>query len=159
MQTAIGDPMQTVVEPRRLAPAQRLWCALIGACCLGVLGVAAWLTPSASGVGTHTQLGMPQCRWVAAAQIPCPTCGMTTAFAYAVHLHPWQSLKAQPMGFFLAVVTGIAFWASMHSALTGSRVAPTMLTLWQPRLIWIVGAFALGAWGYKIWAYRQGIVP
>ena len=40
--------------------------------CGGVLGFAAYLTPSAEGLGTHTQLGMPSCGWIHTMGIPCP---------------------------------------------------------------------------------------
>src|SRR5690606_33691507 len=55
----------------------------VGAGCLGVLGLAPWLTPAAAGHGTHGQLGLPPCGWVLAMGRPCPSCGMTTAFAHA----------------------------------------------------------------------------
>lgn len=159
MQTAIGDPMQTVVTPRRLSAGHRFLCAIIAASCLSLLALAASLDPDPSGLGTHQGLGLPPCQWVTVAGIPCVTCGMTTAFSHAVHLNPVDSFVAQPFGFLLAIATGVLFWACIHSALTASRVAPTLLILWQPKVIWIVGAFALASWAYKIWAFRQGFMP
>src|SRR6185503_8103051 len=69
---------------------RRLIAAVVMLGCGTVLGVAAWLTPSPTGIGTHQQLHMPQCGWIAIADLPCPTCGMTTAFAHAAHGHLWS---------------------------------------------------------------------
>lgn len=49
------------------------------------LGCCAVLTPDPSGRGTHRQLGLPGClvcRVSGASR--CPSCGLTTAFAYAM---------------------------------------------------------------------------
>ncbi len=51
---------------------------------VSLLGVAAWLDPSPEGLGTHSQLSLPPCGWILTMDLPCPTCGMTTAFAHRV---------------------------------------------------------------------------
>ena len=69
---------------------------LVSACT--VLAVARWLTPSASGYGTHTQLGLPPCTFLRLTHLPCPSCGLTTCFAWAVRLHFWKAFLANPFG-------------------------------------------------------------
>ncbi|NOX60289.1 MAG: DUF2752 domain-containing protein, partial [Planctomycetes bacterium] len=49
-----------------------------------IIGTAGFVTPDPKGFGTHEQLGQQRCSWPRQYAIPCPTCGMTTAFAYVV---------------------------------------------------------------------------
>jgi hypothetical protein len=63
-----------------------------------VLAVAFWLRPSATGYGTHTQLGLPPCNFLLLTHLPCPSCGLTTCFAYAVRLQFWKAFLANPFG-------------------------------------------------------------
>src|SRR3954465_7753926 len=88
--------------------------------CAAILGLAAWLTPSPNGLGTHSQLNLPPCGWIVMMDMPCPTCGMTTAFAHAAHGDLWASFLAQPMGCVLAIVTAMMFWVSLYITATGS---------------------------------------
>ena len=70
-----------------------------------MLGVARWLTPSPTGVGTHEQLGLPACMFLKLTGIPCPSCGLTTSVAHAVRFEFAAAFAAQPFGL---IVTGIA---------------------------------------------------
>lgn len=77
-----------------------------------VLGIARCLHPSASGMGTHEQLGLPPCKFLVLTGWPCPSCGLTTSFAYAAHLHFQQAFCANPFGLLLFVVAVVAIPAS-----------------------------------------------
>lgn len=78
--------------------ARRLpWLALALAA-LAVLVTSRLLTPSASGRGTHLALGLPPCGFLAWTGVPCPTCGLTTAFAQLAHGNLAASLRAHPLG-------------------------------------------------------------
>ena len=72
---------KTPVDGHRLPPAGRLIAALVAVGAAAPLVLAASLTPAAQGLGTHTALGLPACGWASMSGIPCPSCGMTTAFA------------------------------------------------------------------------------
>ena len=80
---------------------------LVSACT--VLAVARWLTPAASGYGTHTQLGLPPCNFLRFTHLPCPSCGLTICFAWPVRLHFWKAFLANPFGIlaFLGTVSVI----------------------------------------------------
>jgi hypothetical protein len=69
---------------------------LVSACTL--LAVAGWLQPAACGYGTHTQLGLPPCSFQRLTHLPCPSCGLTTCFAWAIRLHFWKAFLANPFG-------------------------------------------------------------
>lgn len=72
---------------------------LLAAAC-SVLAVALWLKPAACGYGTHTQLGLPPCNFLRVTHLPCPSCGLTTSFAYAVRFQFWKAFLANPFGLF-----------------------------------------------------------
>jgi len=75
---------------------------------LGLLGLGMALVPSPTGTGTHCQLGLPPCGMLETTGLPCPTCGMTTAFSLAAHGRFVEALATQPFGFtmFLLVAGG-----------------------------------------------------
>ena len=126
---------------------------LVALGCLGLLSLAATLKPSPTGVGTHLQLGLMQCGWMMSMGKPCPTCGMTTAFAHASHGNLARSFVAQPMGAALALATSAGFWVACHAMLTGSRVGVLCGNLLRPRVMWLVAAAAGLAWAYKLYSY------
>lgn len=130
--------------------ATRAFAGLIASGCFLLLSVAAWLSPSPDGYGTHTQLGVSECSWATMFDVPCPTCGMTTAFAHAAEGSFVASAAAQPFGFLLVLGTAIAFWGSLHVALFGSAIGQTATGMIRPSVMWIMGGAALAAWAYKI---------
>lgn len=162
MASAIDHPPvpaeSPAAAPLRASPGERWTCGALAAAALAVLGVAAWLTPSPTGIGTHRGLGMAPCGWIQAMSLPCPSCGMTTAFALAARGRFVASAAAQPMGFVLAVGTAASAVACLHTALTGSRLAHVLGARLTPRVILGLGILALLAWGWKVAAFR-GIIP
>jgi hypothetical protein len=119
-----------------------------------VLGAASLMSPAASGLGTHRQLNLPECGWITLADLPCITCGMTTAFSHAVRGNLPASLLAQPLGFLLALATAMTLIVAMHTAVTGSRLPMLFARLWTPRMLWLIAAVALAAWLFKIVTYK-----
>jgi hypothetical protein len=144
----IGAPVTAVPEVR-LGLGGRALAALVAAGCLGLLLVASRLDPSPAGHGTHTQLGLPACGWAMALGRPCPTCGMTTAFAWAVRGRLVASFLAQPMGMLLALGTAAGFWAGLYISCTGSQLGAVFGRMVTPRVLWILAALAGAAWAYK----------
>ncbi len=131
---------------------------LVAIASLALLAVAAWLTPSASGIGTHHQLGLPACGWMTSAGVPCPTCGMTTAFAAAADGDLLASFRAQPFGCLLAIATAATAVVAGFVAMTGSAVGGHLVRAVTPRIGWCILAFAMTAWLYKI-AVVRGFLP
>jgi hypothetical protein len=128
--------------------------AIVAASCAAVLGLAAWLTPSPTGLGTHEQLHLPLCGWIAFADMPCPTCGMTTAFAHAAHGNLADSFLTQPMGCLLALGTAITLLVSLHVMFTGSRLGWAFRKLWCQHTAWALAFMTLAAWAYKVLSYK-----
>lgn len=120
-----------------------------------LLGVAWSLKPASAGFGTHQALGLPPCSWPSRFGLPCPSCGMTTAFAYAAKGDLLASFAAQPMGCVLAILTGMVLVGSLWTLATGRTVWPVYERLWTARGLWLLGLAALLAWGYKIALMRD----
>lgn len=143
------DSDESTVRRRRIAG---LVVAIVAG---GVLLVAAILEPSPTGLGTHSSVGMPPCGWITMFDTPCPTCGMTTAFAHAANGNIHLALHAQPLGGLLALGTAIAFLCGVHVAITGSRIGVVMARLWGRKTAWLLGALLLLSWVYKIIVYKE----
>jgi hypothetical protein len=118
--------------------------------CAGLIGLAYWLKPDPSGVGSHEQLGFPPCTMMTLTGYPCPTCGMSTAFAHTVRGELLSAFKTQPAGFALALATIAAAGIALGVLITGKvwavnwyRVSPTRVVLGIMLLL------ALG-WVYKL---------
>lgn len=118
------------------------------------LGVGRALAPAPGGVGTHEQLGLPPCAFLALTGWPCPSCGLTTSFAHAARLDFGRALVTQPFGL-------LAFGLTL-------LLIPLGLGLARARVPWSRLIFARGAdlvvytllalyvlsWLYKIAAMR-----
>jgi len=115
-----------------------------------VLAGAVSLDAAPGGLGTHTDLGLPECSWITMMDMPCPSCGMTTAFTHATDGHLLAAADAQPLGFVLALVAAATVILGTHGAVTG---APLLLVIQRsiPRSFpfWLIGAGML-AWGWKL---------
>ena len=118
---------------------------------VGVLGVARQLEPDPRGFGTHTQLGLAPCAFALVTGHPCPTCGMTTSFAWFARGRFDRSWRANPAGSLLALTcVALVPWLlagaargrppgfrSLDRPLIGLVVATVALSLvsWTLRLI------------------------
>ena len=121
---------------------------LIGS--ISLIAIAASVTPHRAGLGSHRQLGLPACSMITLTGYPCPTCGMTTAFAHTVRGQWLAAFHSHPAGFSLALLTIIAGAVSLGVVVTGKvwminwyRVSPVRVTVGAVLLV-------LGGWAYKL---------
>jgi hypothetical protein len=161
--SASADVLVATHAPTAPAPVtatrgERITCAVLAVVAFSVLGVALWLNPSPEGHGTHQALGMAPCGWMVAFGMPCPSCGMTTAFAHAAHGSLLASVRVQPMGFILALGTAATALVGTYVAMTGSRLGHVLGDRLTPRFLLALGIFALLSWGWKI-AVVRGFLP
>jgi hypothetical protein len=136
--------------------------ARIGALCFAMLALAALLTavrltPAPEGIGTHQAIGLQRCEFLYRTGLPCPSCGMTTSFAWFVRGNWLASFYVQPMGFVLALMCGGVFWAGIYMALSGAPIHRLLGQL--PGVVVVVGlvGFGIAAWGWKIFIHLQHI--
>lgn len=149
--TAVGPSTGGV---RRIPARERLAAAFVALSCLAVLITARWIEPSAAGHGSHTQIGLQPCLWAAYFDKPCPTCGMTTAFAHAARGNLIASFITQPFGAVLAVLAAVIFWISLYVAITGSTLARAASSLIGARVLWIGLLGLLLGWGWKLLTWK-----
>lgn len=134
------------------------WVALlIALACLTPFSLAVGLSPSPAGVGTHHRLGLNPCQLLQRTGLPCPSCGMTTSFAWFVRGNVFASFYVQPMGFVIAAGAAMTFWGALYVACSGKPAyvllsfIPLRYTL-LPLLL-----FGVAAWGWKILIHLRGI--
>ncbi|GAC1315503.1 MAG: DUF2752 domain-containing protein [Isosphaeraceae bacterium] len=81
--------------------------------------VASRLEPDPKGFGTHEQMGLPPCAFLKVTRLPCPSCGLTTSFAWITRGRFDQAWRANPAGLLLAPLCAwTAVWCCL-SALFG----------------------------------------
>jgi len=129
--------------------ARAISAAVLGGCVL-LFVVAARLEPAAGGIGTHEQLGLAPCGMMMLWGIPCPTCGMTTAFAYAARGQLASAFHAQPAGFTLAIAMGLTAIAAVGTLVTGRTYRVNWFRLSPTGVGFGVVGLLLGGWVYKI---------
>lgn len=127
----------------------RLGWALLALGSFAVLLTARLLTPDPHGVGTHMQLGLPPCGFLKLSGKPCPACGLTTAFAGLADGALVASLRANPMGLPLFVLTVVMLGLALRGLVRGAALT----TLVQGRApFWIVVAVCAGL--LAVWVVR-----
>jgi hypothetical protein len=127
----------------------------------GVLGLSRVLTPDPRGYGTHTQLGLRPCTFAVMTGRLCPTCGMTTAYAWFMRGRIDRSWQVNPAGCLLAAFTPpLIVWMlacalrarpvgfrSLSGALMGLLLVGCLLSLACWLIRWTVSPAALTAAG------------
>ncbi len=123
-----------------------------------MLAVGLWLTPSDKGVGTHEQMGLPPCAFLATTGFPCPTCGCTTAVSHFAHGPFAASFVAQPFGFLVGLVAALLLPLTLAGMISGRWLGPSMFTLGWYWRTWMYGGIAMLilAWIYKAIMVRAG---
>lgn len=101
-----GDPQSAFPQRSSRVGMIRLVAALIAMIPLSGLGLARTLSPNASGLGTHQQLGLPPCSMRLLFGIRCPGCGMTTSWAHFMRGN-WRESAAISLGGFLFAIFAI----------------------------------------------------
>jgi len=129
---------------------------MVGALGLGsllLLLTAAWLTPDASGRGTHQQLGLPPCTMIFLFGTPCPSCGMTTSWAHFVRGEIVASLRANAGGTLLAMVAVVVAAISSITAVAGRWIVPP-----PGQLVCLLAALGIVAVTLVDWLVRIGVL-
>jgi hypothetical protein len=132
----------------------RLRGALIAVSCVAVLGGLALLTASKDGFGTHQQLGLPYCSFLARTGYPCPTCGVTTSMTEAVHGHLIRAWNAHPLGVLLSAGLGALAVVGAWELCSGRAKLPTG----RRALGLAVGFLAVGLGGGWAWKVAYGVL-
>ena len=137
----------------------RSWAFLIGLAFTAIL-LAAWhLEPDLLPLGPRSQLSLPGCAFRDRTGYPCPTCGMTTAWAGAVRGDLTTAVRANIAGAVLAIVALLGALFGLATAALGRvfylRVlAPVLGLLSHGRWLYALLALILFAWAWNaLWAF------
>lgn len=120
---------------------------LVGAALVLVLSFL--LTPSPSGIGTHCRLlGVP-CLFHHFTGLPCPFCGMTTAFAHMARGEIAGAFSAHVLGPALYVLTWAAGVLGAIGLIRGRWPLPAFAM--SSRFNQVVIVVILAAWIVNVW--------
>jgi len=148
----IGHPLGPLVSwPALEQPiVGRIYAAGILVAMGAILITAARLHPDAHQYGTHEQLGLPPCGFLIMTGLPCPTCGMTTAFAYTVHGRLGHAAHAQFAGLVMALGCVVAGFCSIIALVGGRTPAINWYRINPVHLVWWTVALLIAGWAVKI---------
>jgi hypothetical protein len=150
--SCIGVAAYYQSEGKEISGQLRLVFGAIGLGLVFLLVIAAALKPSPYHLGTHQQLGLPPCSFLVIFGIPCPTCGMTTAWADLMHGELILAFQANISGVLLAVSAILAAPWLMISAVRGRWLG------WKPTgtvVAYVAGMIiliSLVQWAYHLLA-------
>jgi hypothetical protein len=139
----------TTESRHAIPPRLRLLATAVGLAAFAGLITARMLDPDPRGYGTHEQLGWAPCGFRKAVGWPCPVCGMTTAWAYAVRGEVRPAVAVNAAG-------AVAFGVSVVAApwLIASAVANRwLITKPSPKTL-LIAATAFVALTLLDWARR-----
>ena len=152
MEPILADPADRQSEFPGTLPlerTERVWAFVAGAIMIGLLIVARCLSPSPVGMGTHQQLGLPPCTFDTLLGMRCPTCGMTTSWAYVTRGQVVSAWQANPGGVCLAIVSlvcGVWPWAMAWRG----RYWALMSTKWSLAILLAIAALTLLDWAVRV---------
>ena len=140
--------------------AGRLYALAFALTGIAVLGVAARMTPSRDHLGTHRQLRLPPCAFVAMTGYPCPTCGMTTAYACVVRGRLFEAVRASAFGSVLAAGTAALAVLGLACAVTGRYPNLNWYRIDAVKVVYFAALFLVASWAFKIaWGLLDGSLP
>jgi hypothetical protein len=89
--------------------------------CAGVVAAGLRVEPDARGFGSHRQLGLPACTLPDLTGYPCPTCGLTTSWAWMARGQVVQAVSAHLLGALLyAAAAALLVWTVAASVMRRS---------------------------------------
>lgn len=147
MDEAVTRPIESGLGADSLR--NRLIAALIMVCAASPLMVASLLQPAQGGMGTHMQMGLPDCGFKATTGLPCATCGCTTSFAHAANGSLLDAFITQPFGAVLALAAAMLTLIAGWAVYSGKSLAPLTQVLTTKRVVIPGLTLLLGAWIYK----------
>lgn len=128
----------------------RLAHACIALGLVATLLLALWLKPDPRGIGTHEQLLLYPCNFHSQTGLPCPFCGMTTAFTHMAHGNVRQALMTQPLGALGFVVVLFLTPVAVGAAITGRNAIGAAMKMPWGKLTWMFALIVVGAWIFKL---------
>lgn len=131
------------------APDRVLW--LCSAVTIALVAIAARaITPDARGVGTHTQLGLPPCGFLALTGLPCPACGLTTCFAHLARGEVAAAWHCHPLGVLLFALLAASLPWCVWAGVRKRAFFETLARMQVARLCAVYACALLAQWALRI---------
>jgi hypothetical protein len=124
------------------------WLAIASAA-TAVLWIARVLDPDERGHGTHEQLGLPPCGFLELTGIPCPGCGLTTAFAHLARADLAAAFSANPGAVPLFTLTLLAVPFAAVGVVTARPFEPVIVNRATSRVAILVVAVLILGWVFR----------
>ena len=86
--------------------------------------------------------------------LPCPTCGMTTAWSHAVRGQIHLAFIAQPLGLILAVAALSLAIGGLITAITGYSFQSLLYKYSPTKIIIVVASMSILSWLFKILVHK-----
>ena len=144
---------ETVVVPpvSKIPGSCRFGLLVIGLSLAGLFVTARCLRPDPAGFGTHRQLGLRECTMVRLLNRPCPTCGMTTAWAWLVRGNVSAAATASLGGLVLGTLGLVVVPWAVGSALTGRWLLVKPRPQWLITIAVVIVIVTLIDWVQRCW--------
>ncbi len=116
-----------------------------------ILLLSYFLTPDPRGFGTHQQLFLPPCpfRWLT--HLPCPSCGLTTSFAYFAKGDWIAAWKTHPLGPILFIFLVLFELFVLKSLLQGSSLRENLKKIFTlPLAVYLIIGVIM-QWIFRLW--------
>jgi hypothetical protein len=127
----------------------RLAGAVLAIGLLTLLMIASRLEPSASGLGTHHQLGLPPCSIRLLFSVRCPSCGMTTAWAHFANGSFLAAAQSNLGGMLLAVYSLGCVATGAKMMISGRTPSERVIQIATIALA-AIALVTLGEWGLRL---------
>ena len=131
---------RTTAAAKNPARANWLWTAAAAA----ILLTAHLLPPDPRGFGTHVRVLPLPCPFHALTGLPCPGCGLTTAFCLAARGRWTDAAAAHYLGPAGYVATWVVLFWSILGTLGFTKGPARYID--RPGVLWVLAALMLGAW-------------
>ncbi len=117
---------------------------------IAIVGVSFYVEPDPARTNAKRRLPLRPCGFLMTTGLPCPTCGMTTSFAFMARGHAVAAFEQQPAGALLALLTAGLGVLALVVLVTGRRFEINWYRI-NPMHV-LVGFMALfmGSWVYRI---------
>ena len=115
---------------------------------LGVLAIFA--EPDVRGFGTHEQLGLPACRAVELAGLPCPACGVTTSAVLAARGRVLEALDNQPFGALLALALPLLALLALRAHRSGRDLGRALAGAARPHWLGLLALAVAAGWLWRL---------
>lgn len=129
----------------------RIVLVVAGVSVLGLLMTTRILDPDPSGMGTHEQLGLAECGFKLMLDIPCPSCGMTTSWAWLTRGHILNSLHANPGGTLLGFACLVFGTWMVISGARGRWFVGVPSAFWFAMITLVIVGVTVLHWLAQIW--------